>query len=203
MANNRDGYPYAENKEFDISINYLVIYWGKKEKGSTANTTRNFPIFRGKVNQWFYCWLVQELDSIPLDCNSLRIIRFIHADIDSSPSIFIASLIACSSCGSTLKAICLLPLGKLVFDICNTQRVCCLCLTVYNTFMSTVKQRSPEVLLTLSGHLTKPLVEVTIMAVQQHTQTRLKFICLIASSNQRLVDIHPVHLISVQEVRHV
>ncbi|WP_255296133.1 hypothetical protein [Xenorhabdus cabanillasii] len=41
------------------------------------------------------------------------------------------------------------------------------------------------------------------MAVQQHTQTRLKFTFLIASGTQRLVDIHPLRLISVQEVSHV
>ncbi|MDC9583336.1 hypothetical protein PSI15_17670 [Xenorhabdus sp. PR6a] len=41
------------------------------------------------------------------------------------------------------------------------------------------------------------------MADTQSNQTRLKFTCLIAASNQRLVDIHPVRLISVQGVSHV
>ncbi|MBD2800328.1 hypothetical protein ID854_07630 [Xenorhabdus sp. M] len=35
------------------------------------------------------------------------------------------------------------------------------------------------------------------MADIQHTQTHLKFTFLIASGNQRLVDIHPVRLITV------
>ncbi|MGJ0638062.1 hypothetical protein [Xenorhabdus bovienii] len=35
------------------------------------------------------------------------------------------------------------------------------------------------------------------MDTPQHTQTRLKFTFLIASGNQRLVDIHPVRLITV------
>ncbi|MDE9448021.1 hypothetical protein KKJ04_21475 [Xenorhabdus bovienii] len=35
------------------------------------------------------------------------------------------------------------------------------------------------------------------MAIQQHNQTRLKFTFLIASGTQRLVDIHPVRLITV------
>ncbi|MBD2796327.1 hypothetical protein ID856_07210 [Xenorhabdus sp. 18] len=35
------------------------------------------------------------------------------------------------------------------------------------------------------------------MADIQHTQTRLKFTFLIASGTQRLVDIHPVRLITV------
>ncbi|WP_445082106.1 hypothetical protein [Xenorhabdus taiwanensis] len=43
----------------------------------------------------------------------------------------------------------------------------------------------------------QPLTGVTIMAIQQHNQTRLKFTFLIASGNQRLVDIHPVRLITV------
>ncbi|MGS0626277.1 MULTISPECIES: hypothetical protein [Photorhabdus] len=41
------------------------------------------------------------------------------------------------------------------------------------------------------------------MATPQHTQTRPKFTCLIASDNQRLTDLHPVRLISVQGVSHV
>ncbi|CDM89225.1 conserved protein of unknown function [Xenorhabdus bovienii] len=43
----------------------------------------------------------------------------------------------------------------------------------------------------------QPLYGVTIMAIQQHNQTRLKFTFLIASGTQRLVDIHPVRLITV------
>ncbi|KER03329.1 hypothetical protein LGZ99_06000 [Photorhabdus temperata] len=35
------------------------------------------------------------------------------------------------------------------------------------------------------------------MDTPQHNQTRLKFTFLIASGNQRLVDIHPVRLITV------
>ncbi|MDC9603502.1 hypothetical protein [Xenorhabdus griffiniae] len=35
------------------------------------------------------------------------------------------------------------------------------------------------------------------MAIQQHNQTRLKFTFLIASGTQRLVDLHPVRLITV------
>ncbi|MEQ1966394.1 hypothetical protein ABLA30_04950 [Xenorhabdus nematophila] len=41
------------------------------------------------------------------------------------------------------------------------------------------------------------------MADTQSNQTRPKFTCLIASGTQRLVDIHPLRLISVQGVSHV
>ncbi|WP_280176118.1 hypothetical protein [Xenorhabdus budapestensis] len=41
------------------------------------------------------------------------------------------------------------------------------------------------------------------MAGTQHTQTRLKFVFLIASGNQQLTDIDSTSFISVQEVSHV
>ncbi|OKP00542.1 hypothetical protein Xedl_03288 [Xenorhabdus eapokensis] len=188
----------------------LSFSQSQKEKDSTANATLwDDGSFHHEINQLVIYTLLREAVrlpslrglvgycSMPRDCNSLRIILFIHADIDSSPSIFIASLIACSNCGSTLNAICLLPLGKFVFDICNTQGVCCLCLTVYNTFVSDVKQQRPEVLPTLSRRLTKNVKESYAMDTPQHNQTRLKFTFLIASGTQRLVDLHPVRLITV------
>ncbi|HGN2088800.1 TPA: host cell division inhibitor Icd-like protein [Proteus mirabilis] len=49
--------------------------------------------------------------------------------------------------------------------MCNTQSVCCLCQTVYNTFGSNVKQRSPEVRSTLSRLLITNdslIIEVTM-----------------------------------------
>ncbi|MDX7990118.1 hypothetical protein [Xenorhabdus littoralis] len=76
-------------------------------------------------------------------------------------------------------------------------------LVVFTLIKLRQKQQRPEVLGTLSRRLTKPLTKVTIMAIQQHTQTHLKFTFLMASGNQRLVDIHPVRLISVQGVSHV
>jgi hypothetical protein len=199
---------------------HLTISQAQKEKDSTANATLwDHAYLRHELNQLVICSdnfgsvnqgnnideinhqvcyrLNQESNSIPRDCNSLRITLFIHADIDSSPSIFIASLIACSNCDSTLNAICLLPLGKFVFDICKTQGVCCLCLTVYNTFVADVKQQSPEVQQTLSRLLTNNIIGANAMATPQLNQTRLKFTFLIASGTQRLVDIHPVRLITV------
>ncbi|OTA17744.1 hypothetical protein Xmir_03884 [Xenorhabdus miraniensis] len=56
---------------------------------------------------------------------------------------------------------------------------------------------------TLTRHLTKPLIEVTIMAGTQSNQTRLKFTFLIVSGNQRLIAIHSMCPISIQEVSHV
>ncbi|WP_422399058.1 hypothetical protein [Xenorhabdus griffiniae] len=50
---------------------------------------------------------------------------------------------------------------------------------------------------TIEASNQQPLTGVTIMAIQQHNQTRLKFTFLIASGTQRLVDLHPVRLITV------
>ncbi|CBJ79844.1 hypothetical protein XBJ1_0703 [Xenorhabdus bovienii SS-2004] len=48
-----------------------------------------------------------------------------------------------------------------------------------------------------SGASDHYVTEINAMAIQQHNQTRLKFTFLIASGTQRLVDIHPVRLITV------
>lgn len=98
--------------------------------------------------------MVQPFGSISRCLSSFLIRRFIQAEIDSSPSFSIASRIACSNSGSTRKAICLLPLGKFVFDTCYTLDVSCLCQTVYITSLANVKRRSPEVLPTPTGPLT-------------------------------------------------
>lgn len=140
------------------------------KKGSQSATLGNVDIkYRASenINISLLLWYgkYQPFGSKPRDCNSFLMMRLIQADIDSSPSASIAFLIDSSNCGSTLKAICLLPLGNFVFDMCNTQSVCCLCQTVYNTFGSDVKQRSPEVRSTLSRLLITNdslIIEVTM-----------------------------------------
>ena len=140
------------------------------KKGSQSATLGNVDIeYRASenINISLLLWYgkYQFLGSMPRACSSFLMMRLIQADIDSSPSASIAFLIDSSNCGSTLKAICLLPLGNFVFDMCNTQSVCCLCQTVYNTFGSNVKQRSPEVRSTLSRLLITNdslIIEVTM-----------------------------------------
>ena len=51
----------------------------------------------------------QPFGSMPRDCNSLRMMRFIHAETEASPSCANAFFIPSSSDGSTRSAICLLP----------------------------------------------------------------------------------------------
>ncbi|WP_437435637.1 host cell division inhibitor Icd-like protein [Hafnia paralvei] len=122
--------------------------------GSVGNITHSKP--------------VQPFSSMLRDFSSLRITRLSQAEIDSSPSTSIACFMAFSSAGSTLKAICLFPRGNFVFDMCLTQWLSCLCLTMYNTFQAVVKQRSPEVLPTRSGLLTTNAKATSEAAMNNH-----------------------------------
>ncbi len=160
--------------EFLQSIKGKIIeFFESIKKGSQSATLGNVDIeYRASenINISLLLWYgkYQFLGSMPRACSSFLMMRLIQADIDSSPSASIAFLIDSSNCGSTLKAICLLPLGKFVFDMCNTQSVCCLCQTVYNTFGSNVKQRSPEVRSTLSRLLITTDNEAIEVTMSKH-----------------------------------
>lgn len=117
----------------------------------------------------------QLFGSMPRACSSLRIIRFNQAETVSSPSSFIAFCIDSSKDGSTRNAICLLPLGILMFDMCLTLGVVCIVSCNVHHMSDTCKATKPGSASTLTGPLTKPLFEVTVMAGSQHTQTHPKF----------------------------
>ncbi|WP_240002226.1 hypothetical protein [Photorhabdus sp. S14-60] len=149
----------------------------------------------GDVNHRAYCRLVQPRGSMPRDCNSLRNMRFIHVAKDESPSTFACS----SSCCLNSSVILIWYCGDLFsfgIDMVITLGYFELHGNDHCSFSHQIIQR-PVVLVTHTGRLTKPLNEVTIMATPQLNQTRLKFTFLIASGTQRLVDIHPVRLITV------
>ncbi|MDE1474926.1 hypothetical protein [Xenorhabdus bovienii] len=59
------------------------------------------------------------------------------------------------------------------------------------------KKQRPEVLGTTIEASNHNVKETYAMAGIQHTQTRPKFTCLIASDNRRLIDIHSQRLIAV------
>ncbi|WP_323855749.1 hypothetical protein [Xenorhabdus koppenhoeferi] len=59
------------------------------------------------------------------------------------------------------------------------------------------KRTPPNGISSTKRGLTNNVTEINAMDTPQHTQTHLKFTFLIASGNQRLVDIHPVRLITV------
>lgn len=138
----------------------------------TKRPAQNRPEIIGPVESITRCNPVQLFGSIPRCCNSLRIIRLSQAEMVSSPSSLMACCIASSREGSTRKAICLFPLGILMFDMCLTLGlILIVSCNVYHV-SDTCKALSPAVLPALTGPLTKPLIEVAVMADQQHTQTR-------------------------------
>ncbi|ESL83586.1 TPA: host cell division inhibitor Icd-like protein [Enterobacter roggenkampii] len=148
---------------------------------------------------------IQDFCSMPRCCNSFLTIRFNQADKVASPSSFIATIMASSKAGSTRKAICLLPLGIFMFDMCLTLGVIFVVSVNVHHVSDTCKARSPAVLPALTGPLTKQLFEVTVMADQQHTQTRPKFTWRFLSTSERYPTAKPlviyVNASSEQEAR--
>lgn len=117
---------------------------------------------------------IQLLGSMPRCFNSFRTIRLIQAASDSSPSCCWACSINSRNSGSSLNWNGGLPrLSFLCVDTSITPDVMCLCvITHYIHIMQIATPRSAG---TLPRRLTKPLIGVTVMADQQHTQTHPKF----------------------------
>jgi len=116
----------------------------------------------------------QPFGSMSRDCSSLRIIRFIQAASDSSPSCRCASSIKSRSSGSSRNWNGGFPrLSFLCVDTFSTPDVVCLCVMTH--YMHVNEKATPRSAETLPRRLTKPLFEVTVMAGSQHTQTHPKF----------------------------
>ena len=134
----------------------------------------------------------QLFGSMPRCCNSLRIIRFIHADTEASPSCARACLIPSSRFGSTRNAICLLPLALIsMVDIWLTPdyfEMVIKCMT------GAYQKATPRTVRAVPGRLTKPLIGVTVMADQQHTQTRPEFTWLFLATPDHTPECTPVVL---------
>ncbi len=108
------------------------------------------------------------LGSMPRCCNSLRIIRFIQAARESSPSCCCAFSIFSRKSGSKRNWNGGLPrLSFLCIDMLITPHVMYLCVVTYYT-QSTQKAK-PAGAMNTNGLLTKPLIEVTIMAIKEHS----------------------------------
>lgn len=108
------------------------------------------------------------LGSMPRCCNSLRIIRFIQAARESSPSCCCAFSIFSRKSGSKRNWNGGLPrLSFLCIDTLITPHVMYLCVLTYYT-QSTQKAK-PAGAMNTNGLLTKPLIEVTIMAIKEHS----------------------------------
>ncbi|BEN51573.1 hypothetical protein SMKC057_36850 [Serratia marcescens] len=115
----------------------------------------------------------QPFGSMPRCCSSLRMMRFIQADTDASPSWAKACLIPSSKPGSTRNAICLLPLPLIsMVDIWLTPDYLEM---VIKCMTGAYQKATPRTVGAVPRRLTKPLYEVTIMADIKSTQTRLEF----------------------------
>ncbi|MGP2467037.1 host cell division inhibitor Icd-like protein [Yersinia sp. 2540 StPb PI] len=118
----------------------------------------------------------QPFCSIPRDCNSFRIMRFIQAETDASPSCAKACLIPSSNAGSTRKAICLLPLPFIsMVDIWLTPNYVWL---VVKCMTSAYQKATPQSARTLLRRLTTNDRLDIEAAMLNHTPTRFKFLFL-------------------------
>ncbi|WP_350360868.1 host cell division inhibitor Icd-like protein [Enterobacter hormaechei] len=176
--------------------------------GCTALAHTPFPQIWGELDKRAGCTAMQQtpedfqsafmhsgyqlFGSMPRCCNSLRIIRFIHADTEASPSCARACLIPSSRFGSTRNAICLLPLALIsMVDIWFTPdyfEMVIKCMT------GAYQKATPRTVRAVPGRLTKPLIGVTVMADQQHTQTRPEFTWLFLATPDHTPKCTPVVL---------
>ena len=119
-----------------------------------ANTDIWYWTYIKNVGQTPDLAFVQSFGSMPRFFNSFRTIRLSHAERVASPSSCMAASIASSSSGSTRKAICLLPFGIFMFDMCLTLGVIFVVSRNVHHVSDTCKARSPAVLPALTGPLT-------------------------------------------------
>lgn len=168
----------------------LARLGGMSNNGYTPFGSTNFSVFQQGTAM---AYTPQPFDSMPRLSNSLRSSRFIHPALLSSPSSFMA--IARRSDKSASKRTCttlrsfwfsLVDIGVLRY-ILNSLTV-----NVHQCIASS--KAKPGSALTLSGPLTKPLIEVTVMADQQHTQTHPKFTWLFLATPKSHPDCSPVVL---------
>lgn len=135
----------------------------------------------------------QPFGSIPRCCSSLRMIRFIQAASDSSPSCRCASSIKSRSSGSRRNWNGGLPrLSFLCVDTFSTPVIVCLCVITH--YMHVNEKATPRSARTLPRRLTKPLYGVTIMADIKSTQTRPKFTFLFLATPDHTPECTPIVL---------
>lgn len=137
----------------------------------------------------------QPFGSIPRDCSSFRKTRFIQVAREESPSFFISA----SSCArnSCWRRIWYWSVLVLVLDIVITKSILLTGSCNYNVtkmVLQLLNMTKPCSARTLTGPLTKPLIEVTVMADQQHTQTHPKFTWLFLATPKHYPECAPVVL---------
>lgn len=130
----------------DTLTEIMAVVSGATSVGHTTEKSRSFDRYPDIGFQFF--------GSMPRCFNSFLTIRLSHAERVASPSSCIAATIASSSAGSTRKAICLLPLGIFMFDMCLTLGVIFVVSSNVHHVSDTCKARGPAVLPALTGPLT-------------------------------------------------
>lgn len=130
----------------DTLTEIMAVVSGATAVGHTTEKSRSFDRYPDIGFQFF--------GSMPRCFNSFLTIRLSHAERVASPSSCIAATIASSSAGSTRKAICLLPLGIFMFDMCLTLGVIFVVSSNVHHVSDTCKARGPAVLPALTGPLT-------------------------------------------------
>ena len=163
---------YRPNKFCNKMLDHIIVIPGlRTDPAQSVSLFRKYRIY----NKYALSYLCascassnQFFGSIPRCCNSLRIIRFIQAAKESSPSACCACSIFSRSSGSKRNWNGGLPrLSPLCVDTLITPHVMYLCVMTHYT--QEAKKTTPRSAGTHAGRLTKPLIEVTIMAVKQHT----------------------------------
>lgn len=140
---------------------------------NSLRVMQNSPFLRGAVHSITESNPVQPFGSMPRLSNSLRSSRLIQPDLLSSPSSFIAIASRSDSSLSSLSCTTWRSLFSFV-DIVNSCDLVCSGVDNVLHCMTSSKAK-PAGATNTNGPLTKPLSEVTVMADQQHTQTRPKY----------------------------
>lgn len=162
--------------------------------GCTAMQHTSFRVAKMQLGSSPQLWY-QPFGSMPRDCSSFRKTRFIHVAREESPSFFISA----SSCArnSCWRRIWYWSVLALVLDIVITKSILSVGGCNYNVtemVLQLLNMTKPCSARTLTGPLTKPLIGVTVMAEQQHTQTRPEFTWLFLATPDHTPECSPVVL---------
>lgn len=176
--------------------------WGDLDQrtGCTAMQHTSFRVAKMQLGTFPQLWSFpplwyQAFGSMPRDCSSFRKTRFIHVAREESPSFFISA----SSCArnSCWRRIWYWSVLVLVLDIVITKSILSAGGCNYNVtemVLQLLNMTKPCSARTLTGPLTKPLIGVTVMAEQQHTQTRPEFTWLFLATPDHTPECSPVVL---------
>ena len=147
----------------------LARLGGMPVVGPTPFGSTNFSVYQQGTAM---AHTPQPFGSMPRLSSSRRSKRFIQPERLSSPSSFIAIFNLSNRSASNLSCTANLSFLLSSVDIVNLKANNELKVTMYT---NVIIKTTPRAVRAAPGRLTKPLIEVTVMADQQHTQTHPKF----------------------------